>query len=124
MRSRDGTQEDYLIRMIKQAADALRLLRHRLMGTADTAEGVQAGAVAAIGALLGPRASLIEKLDAHSAAQLVGHPDMVDLWADLLDVEADAVARGGDEAGAVALRKRSRELRDATVSIWGPAKTG
>ena len=123
MRSRDGEQEDYLIRMIKQAADALRLLRHRLMGTANTAEGVQAGAEAAIGALLGPRASLIEKLDATSAAQLVGHPDMVDLWADLLEVEADAVSRGGDEATSVALRKRSRELRDATNTIWGPPGT-
>ncbi len=122
MRSRDGEQEDYLIRMIKQAADALRLLRHRLMGTANTAEGVRAGAEAAIGALLGPRASLIEKLDATSAVQLVGHPDLVDLWAALLEVEADAASREGDDAGTLALRKRVGELRDATVSIWGPPR--
>ena len=122
MRSRDGTQEDYLIRLIKQAADALRLLRHRLMGTANTAEGVRAGAEAAIGALLGPRASLIEKLDATSAAQLVGHPDLVDLWAALLEVEGEAASRSGDEAGAAALRHRMLALRDAASSIWGPPR--
>ena len=120
MRPSGTTQEDYLLRIIKQAADALRLLRHRLMGTAESVEGVQAGAEAAIGALLGPRATLIEKLDATSAAQLVGHPDTVDLWADLLEVEAQAFERGGDMESAAHMNKRVAELRAAVIALWGP----
>ncbi|MEO7454881.1 MAG: hypothetical protein ABIY52_01370 [Gemmatimonadaceae bacterium] len=120
MRSRGNTEEDYLLRVIKQAADAIRLLRHRLMGTTSSIDGVRAGAATAIGALLGPRASLIDKLDASSAAQLVGHPDTVDLWADLLEVDAEAAERDGDVSGAALERQRVRELRAAVIAIWGP----
>jgi hypothetical protein len=120
MRTRGNTQDDYILRLIQQAANALRVLRHRLMGTSDSPEGIRAGAEAAIGALLGTRATLIEKLDAASAAQLVGHPEHVTLWADLIDVEADALDRLDDPTGAAKRRQRARELRSATDSIWGP----
>ena len=124
MRSRGSTQDDYIIRMIQQAADALRLLRHRLMGTAYTPEGIRAAADAAIGALLGTRASMLERLDASSAAKLVGHPDHVDLWADLVEVEAQALEKGGDSAAAELRRRRAAELRSAVLAIWGPRVDG
>jgi hypothetical protein len=124
MRSRDSTQDDYILRMIRQAADALRLLRHRLMGTSESPEGIRAGAEAAINMLLGPRAPMIERLDAASAARLVGHPDEVDLWADLMEVEADALERGGDAATAEQRRRRVFDLRAAVIAAWGPRVNG
>lgn len=119
MRPRSTNQEDYLLRLIKEAAAALRLLRHRLAGTTDAPESVREQASHAIGMLLGGRASMLERLDAVSAAHLVGHAEHVALWAGLLDVESDAARACGDVAGGDSLRERARSLRAAGESLWG-----
>lgn len=118
MRPRSTNQEDYLLRLIKEAAAALRLLRHRLAGTADAPESIREQAAQAIGMLLGGRASLLEQLDAVSAAHLVGHVEHVHLWAGLLDVEADGAGRAGDAAAAAALHARATDLRAAAETLW------
>lgn len=118
MRPRSTNQEDYLLRLIKEAAAALRLLRHRLAGTTDAPESIREQAAQAIAMLLGGRASLLERLDARSAAHLVGHPEHVALWAGLLDVEADAARRSGDSGAAAGLHARATALRAAAAALW------
>ncbi len=122
MRARSGDREDYVLRVIRQAAEALRLLRLRLAGGADSPEVVRRQAAAAADALLGPDAPLLARLDARSAARLVGDPRRVALWRGLLDVEAAAVeAGGGDRARADALRARARALAAAAAERWPDA---
>ena len=119
MRPRGNTQEDYLLRIIRQAAELLRQLRRRLLGGETSAESIRQDAAAAIDLLLGAQAPVLGMLDAISAAQLVGHPAMVELWCALLDVEADAAGASGDPAYAVRCRARSVALRGAARTLWG-----
>lgn len=119
MRPRGNTQEDYLLRMIRQAAELLRQLKRRLLGGEVSAETIRRDAAAAIDLLLGGQAPVLGMLDAISAARLVGHPAIVELWYSLLDVEADAAEASGDPTLAAQLRARALELRGAAQSIWG-----
>jgi len=120
MRPRGNTQEDYLLRMIRQAAELLRQLRRRLLGGEVSAETIRHDAAAAIDLLLGAQAPVLGMLDANSAARLVGHPAVVELWCSLLGVEADAAEAGGDPAFAARHRARAVALREAARNIWGP----
>ncbi|PYP78518.1 MAG: hypothetical protein DMD35_11160 [Gemmatimonadetes bacterium] len=120
MRPRGNTQEDYLLRIIRQAAELLRQLRRRLLGGEASAETIRQDAAAAIDLLLGAQAPVLGMLDATSAARLVGHPALVELWCSLLDVEGDAAAASGDAAFASRRRERTAELRVAARSLWGP----
>jgi hypothetical protein len=119
MRPRGNTQEDYLLRMIRQAAEILRQLRRRLLGGEVTAETIRRDAAAAIDLLLGSQAPVLAVLDPASAVRLVGHPALVELWASLLDVEADAAGSSDDAAFAARRRARAAALRDAARSVWG-----
>ena len=71
MRPRGNTQEDFLLRMIRQAAEVLRQLRRRLLGGEVSAETIRHDAAAAIDLLLGGQAPVLGILDANSAARLV-----------------------------------------------------
>jgi len=122
MRPRGNTQEDYLLRMIRQAAELLRQLRRRLLGGEVSAETIRHDAAAAIDLLLGAQAPVLGMLDASSAARLVGHPAVVELWCSLLHVEADAAEAGGDPAFAARHRARAVALREAARNIWGAAQ--
>lgn len=106
-----AARDDYLLRLIQQAAAALRRLRGRLSGGDDAAQEVAAEAHAVIGELLGTRRELFDRLDPHSAAQLLGDPERVRLWADLLTLRADAVAATGNRDEAGRLTQRSTALR-------------
>jgi hypothetical protein len=119
MRARGNSQEDYLLRMIRQAAEALRRLRHRLAGTADAPEVVRMDAVAACDALLGSQSAVLAMLDASTAVRLAGHPEIVSLWTALLDVEAGALDAMGDATTAARRRARVVALRDAATELWG-----
>jgi hypothetical protein len=119
MRPRGNTQEDYLLRIIRQAAELLRQLRRRLLGGEQSAETIRQDAAAAIDLLLGAQAPVLAMLDPASAAHLVGHPALVDLWTALLDVEADATEASGDAVAAARQRARTTALRDAARQLWG-----
>jgi hypothetical protein len=119
MRPRGNTQEDYLLRIIRQAGDALRRLRQRLTGGADTPEIVRMDAIAATEALLGSQAPVLGLLDAASAVRMVGHPAIADVWIALLEVEAGACDAMGDSATGSRRRARAVALREAATSIWG-----
>jgi hypothetical protein len=120
MRPRGTTQEDYLLRIIRQAAELLRQLRRRLLGGEATAESIRRDAGAAIEFLFGSQAPVLALLDASSAVRLAGHPGLVELWAALLDVEADAAEASGDAAFAARRRARTAALRAAACEVWGP----
>jgi hypothetical protein len=119
MHARGNSQEDYLLRMIRQAADVLRRLRHRLTGGGDAPEVVRQDAIAATEMLLGSQSAVLGMLDPASAVRLVGHPEIVALWAAFLDLEAGALDATGDASTAERRRTRARALRDAAVALWG-----
>jgi hypothetical protein len=119
VRPRGNTQEDYLLRIIRQGAELLRQLRRRLLGGETSAESIRHDAGTAIDFLLGSQAPVLGMLDAISAARLVGHPAIVELWCALLDVEADAADASGDPASALRRRARAVALRSAARILWG-----
>jgi hypothetical protein len=119
MRPRGNTQEDYLLRMIRQAAEILRQLKRRLLGGEESAETIRQDAAAAIDLLLGSQAPVLAMLDPASAVRLVGHPALVELWVSLLHVEADAAESAGDATFAARRRARVAALRAAARAAWG-----
>ena len=119
MRPRGNTQEDYLLRVIRQAAELLRQLRRRLLGGEASADDVRRDAATAVEFLLGSQAPVLGMLDPGSAVRIVGHPALVALWAALLDVEADAAEAGGEAPLAARRRARAIELRAAAREAWG-----
>lgn len=110
-----------MLRMIRQAADALRLLRLRLTGGNESPAVLRAQAAATVAALLGADAPLLARLDAQSAVRLVNDPRRVALWHGLLDVEAAAADRCDDRAAAAVLRRRAATLRAAWAERWPDA---
>jgi hypothetical protein len=119
MKPRGNTQEDYLLRIIRQAGEMLRQLRRRLLGGETSPASIRGDAAVAIDLLLGSQATVLGMLDPASAVQLVGHPAVVELWCALLDVEADAADASGDPAFATRRRARAVALRDAARRSWG-----
>ena len=105
-----AARDDYLLRLIQQAAAALRNLRTRLGGGAS-AEEITREADEAIGTLLGPQRATLERLDAWSAANLLGDADRVIAWSDLVALQADLREASGDTEGSAALRKRAEGLK-------------
>lgn len=104
-----GARDDYLLRLIQQVAAMLRALRERMEGGANPEE-VSRDASTAIGELLGPQRSLMEMLDAKSAAALAGDPDKLDLWIALIRLQADAARRLNEGAKVARLAARADAL--------------
>lgn len=103
-------QRDYILRMIAQAAAAARRLRELLARSAAPTELLPAIRDAQ-GELLGRDAEMLRALDPATAAGLLGDPRRVRAWADLLDVEADALDASGASEPAAHARRRARTLR-------------
>ena len=107
-----SARDDYLLRMIAQAATAIRRIRERLMGGAG-AEEVVRDAGAAIGELLGPQRSMLELLDPQSAASLLGRDERVMHWVALIRLQAEAERARGAEEKALVLEGRAAALEQA-----------
>jgi|GEM_PF-1061235 len=105
-----SARDDYLLRLIAQAVAALRLLRARL-GNGESVDAVCTDADAAIGTLLGPQRTMLERLDAWSAIHLLGDAERASAWVDLLALQADTHDVQGDATQAAALRQRVSALR-------------
>ena len=104
-----AARDDYLLRLITQAAAAIRRLREKLVGE-GSADEVLRDAGAAIGELLGPQRGLLERLDPASAASIAGNADTVRAWSSLLLLQSDAEALRGNKAEASRLLARARAL--------------
>ena len=118
MTPRSSEQEDYILRMMRMAAEALRRLRGRLIAD-EPAELIRKESLSIAGDLLGRDAPLLRMVDARNAVQLVGHPGRVAVWIDILELEADATDRTGDSQKARVLRDRAASLRSEAVALWG-----
>src|SRR5918992_1625011 len=110
-----AAREDYLIRLIQELGEALRRLKARLSGKVESGEAAEIDreAAAAIASLLGPHETLVRQLDATSAVRVVGDPDRVALWAQLLRVQAQAQRLDGRDDAAKRLDTRASALEDA-----------
>lgn len=93
------SERDYIMRMIALAAAAVARLRERLRAGARPAEIV--GEVrSAQNQLLGKDLAIYRALDGASAASLIGDKETMRAWADLLELEAEALRSGGEQAEA------------------------
>jgi hypothetical protein len=107
-----SAREDYLLRMITQAAAALRRLRERLRG-GGSAEEIVRDAGAAIGELLGSQRPMLELLDARSATALLGNDERVVHWIAFLRLQVDAAREGGMVDRALQIERRADALEHA-----------
>ncbi len=104
-----AARDDYILRMIQQAAAAIRRFRSRL-GSGEAVDDVKRDAGEALGTLLGPQRAMLERLDGWSAANLLGDPERVHLWAELVRLQSDLERAAGHDAAANALAARAAEL--------------
>ena len=113
-------RRDYLLRLIQQAGAAARRLREMLTGEA-AADDVAREAEDAIATLLGGRSQsqLLERVDADTAVQLLGDPDRLRLWIELLRVQADACIRHGSRHQGEQLLARALALEAAGARLSG-----
>src|SRR5687768_445596 len=102
-------ERDYIMRMIAAAAAAVAALRKRLVDGESTKDIIDA-ARAAQGDLLGKDIVLLRGIDPVTAAMMTG-PERLAAWADLLDVEADALRADGRGAEADAAAQRAAAIR-------------
>ena len=96
-------QRDYILRLIEEAAAALRRVL-RLTADGEPAAAVREAQDAAR-ALLGPMANALTAVDPATAAQLMGDPARLGAWAQLLAAEA-AARRALDEGATADLVER------------------
>ena len=93
------SERDYIMRMIALAAAAVARLREKLAAGARPAEII--GEVrSAQSQLLGKDLAIYRALDGASAASLIGDKETMRAWADLLELEADALRADGESAEA------------------------
>lgn len=111
-------QRDYILRMIEQLAVFLaRIAGARKAGDHELAERE---AQAALGALFGPLADMLEKVDSASAASLLGGPEKIGAAAALYAERAAAREAAGKTAQARADRRRALELHLEAARIKPP----
>lgn len=104
------SERDYIMRMIALAAAAVARLRERLRAGARPAEIV--GEVrSAQSQLLGKDLAIYRALDGASAAQLIGDRETMRAWADLLELESEALRADGQNAEADRLDAAVTRLR-------------
>jgi hypothetical protein len=113
MALRRSDQQELLERLMREASAAHKHLRERLGGGNDPPAGIGADARTAIVALLGDEAPVLTMLDPVTAVRLIGHPERVALWAQLVDIEADAALAAGESGLAASRRARAAGLRAA-----------
>ncbi len=109
------SKNDALLRLIAQTAAMLAKLRSSLNDDTGPTQ-VIAEVDRMMSELLGPERALLDRLDALSAKQIVGNPDKIKAWSDLLHLKADAETRLGNRASAEHLHTRANALSPNTQS--------
>ncbi|HJR66988.1 MAG TPA: hypothetical protein VJ802_11235 [Gemmatimonadaceae bacterium] len=110
-------QRDYILRLLEQAAAAVRRLRELLgAGTAPPATIVEE-ARAAQAALFGDTWLLLQRVDIATVTGLIRDPRQLSIWAELLRVEADATRSLGDDERATHLETRAAAIAAASNSV-------
>lgn len=126
-------QRDYILRMIALVAAAIaRAVRRREEGDAAGARTELRGATRE---LLGPAADLVGQVDPRTAANIIGDPQRMALFARLLHADAEFLRilqrpAEGDQADRRALallleaRQRDPELDDEALALLETLRSG
>ena len=110
-------QRDVVLRWIEQLARLVaRLLGRGSPGDLATARDQVDEAVAS---LLGPLAPILPRLEADSAAELLGDPERIFAYAQLLDLDAAIGEAMGEREAARDVRARAVALAEAAFSRAG-----
>ena len=115
-------REDYLIRLIRQAFDVLRRLRAKLTGDPLAADEVARGAREAQGELLGPLFGPMTMVDPDTAVGLMRDRERLELWAELMRLEAEALRAGDHAAQADVVERRADAIEEAYGRLLEPVK--
>ena len=103
-------REDYLMRQIRQLADAIARIAG--LNRCGDHEAALAAAERAWGELVGDLpAGMADAVDSRTLADLLRSPERIRLAADLLGEQAAALAARGDATGAARCERRAAELR-------------
>ena len=118
-------RRDYLLRLIQQASAAARRIRELLTGEGAEATDLVREADQEISALLGGRsqAQLFERVDADTAARLVGDAERIRAWIDLLHAQAEALTKVGDSAQAQRVHDRAAALESSAARMASSSGT-
>lgn len=101
-------QRDVVLRWIEEFGRLIaRLLRRGAAGDLDLARDEIERATAD---LLGPLAPLVPQLDVASAAALLGDPDRIFAWAQLVELGGIVAEAQGNAAAGASARRRALEL--------------
>jgi len=115
-------QEDYLVRLIRQAFDVLRRLRAKLMGDPLAADEVVRGARDAQAELLGPLFGAMTLVDPDTAVGLMRERERLEAWVELMRLEADALRAAGDAAAADTAARRADAMQEAYERLLEPVQ--
>lgn len=110
-------QRDYILRLLEQAAAALRRLRELLGGATAPPVEIVEEARAAQAALFGNSWPLLQQVDVPTATSLIRDPRQLAIWGDLLRVEAEASRALGDDDRAARLETRAAEIAAAATRL-------
>ena len=110
-------QRDYILRLLEQAAAAVRRLRELLGGGTAEPTVIIEEARGAQAALFGNAWTLLERVNVATATTLVRDARQLAAWADLLRIEAEANRVVGDEQRAAQLEARADELAAAAAHL-------
>jgi hypothetical protein len=102
-------KRDYILRMIAQIRQMVDAVMGRVRTGEDAAE-LLAQARESLNGVLGPMGDVAQRLDSASAAQMVNDPDILAIWAQVLEAQAHAHRAAGDAPSADALALRALEL--------------
>ena len=104
-----GARDDHLLRLIQQAAAAVKLFRERLL-SGESTDLLSREISVAIGTLLGSQRMLLERLDGWSAATLLGNRERVQLWVELLLLQSEIEHNAGRHENTNILSARAAAL--------------
>ena len=117
MAVRRSEEEDFLLRMIRQVTQMIARMRELLASGTVSGETVRAEVQSAVAELLGRDAPILSQMDAESAARLIGKSEIVERWAELVELEADSRMAEGDGSLDTSLRRRAAAIRAAAEGM-------
>jgi hypothetical protein len=103
-------QRDYILRLLESIAAVIRRLREQLAGGAAPEVIIEESRVAQ-GELFGQTWAIVQRVDITTVLALIQDARQLSLYAELLQLEAEARRATGDDAGAQALETRAATIR-------------
>lgn len=102
-------KKDYILRLIEQMRRLVEALLHKVRD-GEESQAALADARVTLSQMLGPLAGIAPRMDSVTAGQMVGDPDVLGAWAELVAAEAEVASTHGDIDTAAASRRRALEL--------------